>query len=363
MSHYCVLSDNDALSSPADLYLEGSDQHRGWFQSSLMTGVALHEQAPYKEVVTHGFIVDATGHKMSKSLGNTVLPADIINKVGADVMRLWIASTDYQNDVRFSDEALKRSSDAYRRIRNTARFLLSNLNDFKLSDCVSHEDMVALDRWAVHTARNLQEKIIAAYARYDFHSIYQYIHNFCAVEMGSFYLDIIKDRQYTAKADGLPRRSAQTAMFHIMHALVRWLAPITSFTAEEIWQCIPGVDSDSVFFELWYDDWHGIDADLERWHTLMHVRDEVNKLLEAKRAEGLIGSALDARVVLYAKEPLLSTLKTLCEELRFVLITSDARVCAFDVCCDQAQATELDGLSVAIEVTQATKCARCWPTP
>jgi isoleucyl-tRNA synthetase len=360
VSHYCVMREREGVDQKVDLYLEGSDQHRGWFQSSLMTGVAMFDEAPFKEVVTHGFIVDSKGHKMSKSLGNTVLPHDIISKSGADVMRLWIASTDYQNDIRFSDETLKRAGDAYRRIRNTVRFLLSNLDDFNpQTDCVPADKMVDLDKWAVHTARNLQETIVSAYKNYEIHTIYQAIHNFCAVELGSFYLDIIKDRQYTAKADGLPRRSSQTAMYHILEGLVRWLAPIISFTAEEVWACLPGAHGASVFFETWYDAWNGISADLSRWSTLMQVRDEVNKVLEAQRANGNIRSSLDASVTLYAKGDLKTVLEALGDELRFVLITSDANVIAFDQQAS-AEVTALDDLAVHIDVTSATKCERCW---
>lgn len=360
VSHYCVLNQREGIKQQADLYLEGSDQHRGWFQSSLMTGIALDERAPYKTVVTHGFIVDGNGHKMSKSLGNTVLPHDVINKVGADVMRMWISSTDYQNDIRFSDEILNRAADAYRRVRNTARFLLSNLNDFDpASDCVAANEMVALDRFAVALAQDLQQRIMAAYENYELHSVYQLIHNFCAVELGSFYLDVIKDRQYTVKAEAVARRSSQTAMYHILQGVVRWLAPIASFTAEEIWQHMPGDQAESVFFTTWYQGWKGIEADNGFWQQMMRVRDEVNKLMEAKRAAGLIGSNLEANVRLYAKGDLFKQLQSLEDELRFVLITSEASVEPWqDI--DAGDTTDIDDLAVYIAAAEGEKCQRCW---
>ncbi len=356
-SHAAVMDHHPELHSPADLYLEGSDQHRGWFQSSLMSSVAIHGRAPYKAVLTHGYLVDGNGHKMSKSIGNIVSPSDVMKKVGADVLRLWVASTDYQNDVRYSDEIMKRATDAYRRIRNTARFLLSNLSDFDpVKDCVAVEDMVELDRWAMHYTATVQEKILDAYNNYQFHNIYQMIHNFCAVEMGSFYLDIIKDRQYTCKGDSLARRSAQTAMFHIMEAMVRWLSPILSFTAEEIWGCMPGEREETVFYSQHYQGLQGVEVNLERWRLLMQVRDEVNKVLESHRNQGEIKSALDAGVTLYATGDLLQTLQGLGDELRFLLITSDANVAEGS----EGAATDIEGLSVKIDVLSAEKCERCW---
>ncbi|MDF1794933.1 MAG: isoleucine--tRNA ligase [Coxiellaceae bacterium] len=356
-SHRAVLEHHPELHTPADLYLEGSDQHRGWFHSSLLTSTAIHGHAPYKAVLTHGYLVDGDGRKMSKSIGNIVSPGDVIKKVGGDVLRLWAASTDYQNDVRFSDEIIKRATDAYRRIRNTARFLLSNLSDFNpATDMVAVEDMVELDRWAVCYTAAVQKKILDAYDNYQFHNIYQMIHNFCAVEMGSFYLDIIKDRQYTCKGDGIARRSAQTAMVHIIEAMVRWLAPILSFTAEEIWACMPGERDDTIFYSQYYQDLQNTGVDLERWQLLMQVRDEVNKVLEAHRNQGEIKSALDAGVTLYASGDLLKTLQGLGDELRFLLITSDAKVAEGS----EGAATDIEGLSVKVEVLSAEKCERCW---
>jgi isoleucyl-tRNA synthetase len=237
----------------ADMYLEGPDQHRGWFMSSLMISTAMKGKAPYRQVLTHGFTVDGQGRKMSKSIGNTVSPQDVMNKLGADILRLWVASTDYTGEMAVSDEILKRAADSYRRIRNTARFLLANLNGFDpAKDMVKPEEMVVLDRWAVGCAQAAQEDILKAYESYDFHEVVQRLMRFCSIEMGSFYLDIIKDRQYTAKADSVARRSCQTALFHIAEALVRWMAPIMSFTADEIWGYLPGDREKYVFTGEWY---------------------------------------------------------------------------------------------------------------
>ncbi|WP_274872941.1 isoleucine--tRNA ligase, partial [Serratia marcescens] len=283
----------------ADMYLEGSDQHRGWFMSSLMISTAMKGKAPYKEVLTHGFTVDGQGRKMSKSIGNTVSPQDVMNKLGGDILRLWVASTDYTGEIAVSDEILKRSADAYRRIRNTARFLLANLNGFEPStDCVAPEDMVVLDRWAVGRALAAQRDIEQAYANYDFHEVVQRLMQFCSVEMGSFYLDIIKDRQYTAKSDSVARRSCQTALYHIVEALVRWMAPIMSFTADEIWGFMPGKRAQYVFTEEWYDGLFGL-AEGESmndafWAELLKVRGEVNKVLEQARADKRLGGSLEA---------------------------------------------------------------------
>ncbi|NLC62067.1 MAG: isoleucine--tRNA ligase, partial [Gammaproteobacteria bacterium] len=261
VSHACVLEQRpeDGLRKPADLYLEGSDQHRGWFQSSLLSGVAMDGAAPYREVLTHGFTVDAAGRKMSKSLGNVVAPQKVMDAMGADVLRLWIAAADYRHEMSVSDEILKRSADAYRRIRNTARFLLGNLNGFDPSAHLRRlDDMVALDRWIVHRAHLLQEKITAAYARYDFPEIVQALSNFCSVELGSLYLDVTKDRLYTMGEDSRGRRSAQSAMYRIAEAFVRWIAPILAFTADEMWQHMPeatdtGARPDNVLFATWYE--------------------------------------------------------------------------------------------------------------
>ena len=349
---------------PADMYLEGSDQHRGWFMSSLMIGVAMKDHAPYRQVLTHGFTVDGQGRKMSKSIGNVVSPQEVMNKLGADILRLWVASTDYSGEMTVSDEILKRAADAYRRIRNTARFLLANLNGFNpATDMVQPEEMVVLDRWAVGRAKAVQEDIAQAYDEYNFHQVTQKLMQFCSVEMGSFYLDIIKDRQYTAKADSLARRSCQTALFHIVEAMVRWMAPIMSFTADEIWALLPGERDKFVFTQEWYAGLFGLAAgesmDDAFWAELLAVRAEVNKALEAARNDKRIGGSLQAEVTLFASADLANKLASLGEELRFVLLTSKAEV-SQAAAPDEAMATELAGLSVLVQASSAAKCERCW---
>ncbi len=367
VSHACVLERREGLQVPADLYLEGSDQHRGWFQSSLLTAVAMRGSAPYKAVLTHGFTVDAQGQKMSKSKGNTVVPQEVVGTLGADILRLWVASTDYRGEMSLSDEILKRRADAYRRIRNTARFLLANLAGFDPAvNTVAPADLLALDRWAVARAQQLQNELLAAYDAYEFHLIYQKVHNFCAVDLGSFYLDIIKDRQYTTQTDSLARRSAQTALYHIIEALSRWLAPILSFTAEEIWQHMPGERGESIFLATWYafpelpeEKAMGLDY----WGRVMEVREAVNKELERLRVAGGIGSGLDAEVALYCGQEIFEQLSLLGDELRFVLLTSDARLQRETEKSDDAihfTLTSNDEIWVAVRPSEHTKCVRCW---
>lgn len=349
----------------ADIYLEGSDQHRGWFMSSLMLSTAMKGKAPYREVLTHGFTVDGQGRKMSKSLGNTVSPQDVMNKLGADILRLWVASTDYSGEIAVSDEILKRSADSYRRIRNTARFLLANLNGFNPeTDMVKPEEMIVADRWAVGRAQAAQADILKSYEAYDFHEVVQRLMQFCSVEMGSFYLDIIKDRQYTAKSDGLARRSCQTALFHIAEALVRWMAPIMSFTADEIWNVMPGKRPQYVFTEEWYDGLFGLNAQEsmndDYWAVLLAVRGEVNKVLEQARADKLIGGSLEAAVTLYADDALAAQLNSLGNELRFVLLTSQADVKPLSAAPESAVNSELAGLRIGFGKAEGSKCPRCW---
>ncbi|NLZ80089.1 MAG: isoleucine--tRNA ligase, partial [Gammaproteobacteria bacterium] len=315
----------------ADLYLEGSDQHRGWFHSSLLTGCAIDGHAPYRGLLTHGFTVDEKGRKMSKSLGNVVAPQTVNNSLGADILRLWASSADYSSEMAVSDTILQRSADAYRRIRNTARFLLSNLDGFDpATDCVPAEQMIELDRWVVDAAARLQDEITQAYDEYRFHNVYQKVHNFCVQELGGFYLDIIKDRQYTTGADSLPRRSCQTALYHIAEALVRWVAPILVFTADEIWQHLPGERNESVIFNTWYEGLSRLPENNQLssayWTELMAVKVAVNKELENQRNAKVIGGNLQAQVTLYADAALAEKLNRLGDELRFVLITSTAQV-------------------------------------
>lgn len=368
VTHSFVVDRRDDIPASADLYLEGSDQHRGWFMSSLMSSVAMHGHAPYKQVLTHGFTVDQHGRKMSKSVGNVVAPQEVFNKYGADILRLWVASTDYRSEIAVSDEILKRSADAYRRIRNTARFLLANLSGFNpATDCVAPEDMVALDSWAMAKAQTTQNEIIAAYEKYDLLVVTQKLMQFCSIDMGSLYLDIIKDRQYTAKADGLARRSCQTALYHIVQAMVRWMAPITSFTAQEIWEVLPQAEQNSepfVFTGTWYDAWPTASAkegyDDAFWGDVLHVKDAVNGALEQARKDEVLGGSLEADVTIYVDDTLAGQLAKLSDELRFVLITSTAKVASLTDKPADAAATGMDNVFVKVTKSSGEKCVRCW---
>lgn len=349
----------------ADMYLEGSDQHRGWFMSSLMLSTATNNKAPYNQVLTHGFTVDEKGRKMSKSLGNVIVPSEVWNKNGADILRLWVASTDYTGEIAVSHKILNSAGDTYRRIRNTARFLLANLNGFDPKrDLVKPEEMISLDRWAVSCALEAQNEIKEAYDNYQFHTVVQRLMRFCSIEMGSFYLDIIKDRQYTTKADSLARRSCQTALWHISEALVRWIAPILSFTADEIWGYLPKLDNraEFVFTEEFYDGLFGLGEsdklDDAYWQQLLKVRAEVNRVLEQARNDKLIGAGLEAKVTVYANDDIRPLLEQLGNELRFVLITSQAIVKPLSE-ADVAEG-ELAGLAVKVERAEGEKCPRCW---
>jgi isoleucyl-tRNA synthetase len=365
VTHACVLDKREQLMFPADLYLEGSDQHRGWFQSSLLTSTAMNDVAPFKAVLTHGFTVDAEGKKMSKSKGNVVAPQSVMKDLGADVLRLWVAATDYRGEMSVSNEILNRTSDGYRRLRNTARFLLSNLDDFDpAQDLVETKDLLALDRWVMDRAFTLQEEVKTAYENYQFQQIYQKVHHFCVIDLGGFYLDIIKDRQYTAKADGLARRSAQTAMYHVIEALTRWLAPILSYTADEIWRYMPGERSESVFLETWYQGLVKLDENSpmnrDFWQKVMSVRTEVGKELEKSRGKSDIGSSLNAEVELYCNAEFFDVLKQLADELHFIFITSNALLMAEHFCPDDAIQTELEGVKIKVKVSEHKKCVRCW---
>ena len=351
-----------------DMYLEGSDQHRGWFMSSLMLSTATDNKAPYKQVLTHGFTVDGQGRKMSKSIGNIVTPQEVMDKFGGDILRLWVASTDYTGEMTVSDEILKRAADSYRRIRNTARFLLANLNGFDPQrDAVKPEDMISLDRWAVACALDAQKEIKDAYDNYQFHTVVQRLMRFCSVEMGSFYLDIIKDRQYTTKADSLARRSCQTALWHIAEALVRWMAPILSFTADEIWGYLPQTATpraEFVFTEEFYEGLFGLGEneklDDVYWQQLIKVRSEVNRVLEIARNDKVIGGGLEAEVTVYANDEYRALLEQLGNELRFVLITSKAEVKPLADKPADVAASELEGIAVSVARSNGEKCPRCW---
>ncbi|BCB25821.1 isoleucine--tRNA ligase [Sulfurimicrobium lacus] len=350
-SHACVLKRRDYLAHPADLYLEGSDQHRGWFQSSLLTGCATDGHAPYKALLTHGFVVDGNGHKMSKSKGNVVAPQKVMDTLGADILRLWVASTDYSGELTISDEILKRVTEGYRRIRNTLRFLLANLADF---DPAQHalpvEDWLEIDRYALALAQSFQDDVAADYSRYEFHLVAQKLTAFCSEDLGGFYLDILKDRLYTAGKDSRARRAAQNALYHVTHSLLRLMAPVLSFTAEEAWSALTGKTDDSVFFHTWHD-FPALPESTEllaKWQQIRDFRARVTKELEAVRVSGAIGSSLQAEVEVQVSGELFGLLQSLDDDLRFVLITSQARL---------VQAAEE---KVLVASSPHQKCERCW---
>ena len=359
VSHFAVLKARDGLSDVADLYLEGSDQHRGWFQSSLISSVAINGKAPYKQVLTHGFTVDKDGRKMSKSLGNVMSPQKVVNNLGADILRLWIASTDYTGEMTVSDEILNRSADSYRRIRNTMRFMLANTSGFSpLQNAIEFDNMLDLDKWIVSKTADLQVQVLKAYEQYNFHNAMQLILNFCSNDLGGFYLDVIKDRQYTTQEDSRARRSAQTALNHILEAMVRWLSPVLSFTAEEIWQNMPNEKSQSIFLSEWYE---GLSVGYENIaiDTARNINPFIRKQMEVMRSDKTIGSSLDAQVDLYCDEKTYQALDQLDDELRFVFITSDARIHPLidktDECIEA-----LEGVFIKVSKSEYEKCVRCW---
>lgn len=352
VTHFAVLRNNKDLQYPADLYLEGSDQHRGWFQSSLLTGCAIDGRAPYEALLTHGFVVDGAGHKMSKSKGNVVAPQKVMDTYGADILRLWVASTDYSAELTISDEILKRVSESYRRIRNTLRFLLANLADFNANkDMMPIEKWLEIDRYALALTQDLQDKIRADYDRYEFHLLAQKFVSFCSEDLGGFYLDILKDRLYTAGENSHARRSAQSALHHITHSLIRLMSPVLSFTADEALQMLTGTNDKSVFEDVWYklpslaDDQKFMDD----WRGIRNFRELVNKCLEEKREIGEIGSSLAATVKIYADNPVYDALLCLGDDLRFVLITSHAEVVYRE-----------GAPQVEVQASTHAKCERCW---
>ncbi|MFZ3143750.1 isoleucine--tRNA ligase [Psychrobacter glacincola] len=369
-THFAVLDQRDELTNPADMYLEGSDQHRGWFQTSLLTSEAMYGRPPFKQVLTHGFVVDENGRKMSKSLGNIITPQEEINKTGADMLRLWIASSDYRYEMSAGKTVFKGAIDMYRRIRNTLRFLLANTDDFDpATNSVDINELVSLDKFIIERAQAVQAQIISAYDAMDFHQVTQHITAFCSQDLGSFYLDIIKDRQYTTQTDGQPRRSAQTAIYHIAEALIRWITPILSFTAQEAWEVLHGADS-YVFTEEWYTfptfELSAISND--DWQRIMLAKDMVNKHIETARGEKIINANLSADVTLYADGAMHESLAKLGEELRFVLITSSATLkplsaAPTDVASTDEQADSNSAaadLVVEVNAATGTKCVRCW---
>lgn len=351
-TNFAVLNHRKELSNPADLYLEGSDQHRGWFQSSLLVSESIYGRPPYKQVLTHGFTVDAKGHKLSKSKGNTkgFEPSDIANKMGVDILRLWVGSSDYRYEMAVSKEGFDRTTDMYRRIRNTIRFLLANTDDFDpKTDMVSTDKLISLDKYILYRTKHIQQEIIQAYHSMDFHQVCQTVMGFCSQDLGGFYLDIIKDRTYTTKADGLPRRSAQTTLYHIAHALLRWIAPVLSFTAQEAWQVLKDTQG-YIFTAEWYQlpDFQMNDISHEDWDKVALIKDTVNKSIEQARSDKIVSSNLTAKVTITAPQDITDILNKFGDELRFVFITSDATVRSGDT------------LSTTITPADGTKCVRCW---
>lgn len=370
VSHHCVLEQRAELSRPADLYLEGSDQHRGWFQSSLLTSLAMDGKAPYKAVLTHGFTVDADGKKMSKSKGNVIAPQEICDKLGADILRLWIASSDYRYEMTVSNEIIARIADSYRRIRNTARFLLANLKGFTVDQALPLDQLVALDKWVVHRAHAIQQQVVEAYDAYQFHQVVQSVHHFCSVDLGAFYLDVIKDRQYTAKAGSAAHLSVQTALYHVLQGMVRWIAPVLSYTADEIWEIMQAelgkMAGDHVFTAQWYQGLQPLlnDGEFDEafWQDMMHLRDAVNKQMEVLRNAGTIKGSLTAEVTLYVNAAWQTKLNRLGDELRFVLITSAARVLPMAEKGEEAVEALVgeDKIGLWVVPTSHAKCERCW---
>lgn len=362
-SHAAVCKTRPELAWPADMYLEGSDQHRGWFQSSLLTSVATEGKAPYRAVLTHGYVVDGEGRKMSKSVGNTVAPQEVIAQYGADIIRLWAASSDYKADIRISKEILKQLSEVYRKIRNTIRYILGNTNDFNYeTDKVEFKDMLELDRWALMHMQLLKKEVSAAYESYDFHVLYHAIHNFCSIEMSSYYLDILKDRLYAYKADSFERRSAQTAMYEIMLDLVVMIAPVLSFTMEEVWQFMkkPASMPESVFIMPWPEcKEEYIDEALEsKWDNFIEIRSEITRVLEGARRAKTIGHSLDAKVELHATGEALAILRSVEGDLATLLIVSQAKL--VEGLAGGVEATGREDLKVTVQAAEGEKCERCW---
>ena len=364
VTHAAVCGTRPDLHWPADLYLEGADQYRGWFQSSLLTSVATTGKAPYKAVVTHGWVVDGEGRKMSKSLGNGIEPAEIIREYGADILRLWVASSDYHSDIRISKDILKQLSEAYRKIRNTARFILGNLYDFDPDkDGVSLDELLPIDRWALLKLDELGRKARAGYDSFEFHQVFHGVHNFCVVDMSNFYLDVIKDRLYVEKADSLTRRAAQTTIYRVLDAMTRLISPILAYTSDEIWQFMPhGADADCecvLFNEM--PKASGVAADeafLARWDRIHALRNDVKKALELARKEKVIGASLEAKVQLYCDGALYDFVKSVEEDLATVFIVSEVEIVKGGEGANKGE--EVEGLSTTVLHADGEKCERCW---
>ena len=365
VSHAAVLEHRDHLRSPADIYLEGSDQHRGWFHSSLLTSVNTRGEAPYSAVLTHGFVVDGQGKKMAKSVGNVIAPDEIIKKYGAEILRLWVAAEDYRDDVRISEEILKRVSEAYRRIRNTCRYILGNLYDFDPSrDRVQYADLPEIDRLSLHRLQKLIARILNAYDEFSFHTVYHSLHNFCVVDMSAFYLDVLKDRLYILPPDSKESGSAQTVMYDILSVILRLMAPILSFTAEEAWKYLPSEGDKLASVHL--AQFPGVNENYiddrlaARWDTLLQVRGEVSKALEIARSDKVIGHSLDAEVRLYAPEKLHGLLNTYLEELRAVFIVSGVTLFWSGEGNGEFKSQDVEGLEISVAQAPGDKCERCW---
>jgi isoleucyl-tRNA synthetase len=351
-THQSVLEARDDLTSPADLYLEGSDQHRGWFQSSLLTSCAINGHAPYNSLLTHGFVVDGQGYKMSKSKGNVIAPQKIMDQFGADILRLWVATTDYSGELNISNEIIKRVSESYRRIRNTLRFLSANLEDFDSKKMlISSKDMLSIDRYGLYLVGELQSNIIKDYDAFDFYLAMQKFLSFCSEDMGGFYLDILKDRLYTTAENSHGRRSAQTALFHIAQSLIRLMAPVLSFTAEELWNVVNKDNKSTIFVENWYElPSHGLsEKELLGWQHILNVRNLANKKIEALREEGVVGSSLQAELKISAPSDIYKSLSFFGNELKYILITSNSTL-------EEAQ----KALEIEVSASKSNKCERCW---
>ncbi len=356
VSHASVLQQRDDLGWPADLYLEGSDQHRGWFQSSLSTSAAVFNTAPFKSVLTHGFVVDGEGKKMSKSLGNVIEPRQVIERYGADILRMWVASSEYRADIRVSPDILKQLSDAYRRIRNTARFILGNLKDFDPAvDTVAYSDLTEIDQWVLYKLAKLSDRVREAYRQYEFHIVYHSIYQFCSVELGGFYLDVLKDRLYCDLPNGLERRSSQTAMHAVLVELVKLIAPMMAFTADEIWQHLPKTDDiKSVHLTRWDqlpDDYYN-EAIEKNWSKMLEVRHLVTKALEEARSDKKLGSSNDAVITIIGSKEHISQLQPFADSLSMLYIVSDVKLVTAD--------EDDDEIEVVVELAEDEKCHRCW---
>jgi isoleucyl-tRNA synthetase len=364
VSHAAVLEGDPNLDWPADLYLEGSDQHRGWFHSSLLESIGTRAKAPYKAALTHGYVVDGKGKKMSKSAGNVIAPQKIIDQYGAEILRLWVASENYREDIRVSQEILKRLTEAYRKIRNTFRYLLGNLYDFDLvSDSVHAEDLLEIDKYILYRFKLLNEKIIKAFENYEFHVFYHSFYNFCVVDLSAFYLDILKDRLYTYPKNSTERRSGQTALYELLTGMTRLMAPVLSFTAEEIWSYISGTSVKSVHMSSFSET---IDVNINKefickWDMLTDLKSEVSKALELCRREKIIGHSLDARVRLVFPADIRSILGNEYSDLKFIFIVSSVEVVATLENKDKVYSSEnLKGLEIGVSRMEGEKCERCW---